>query len=73
MTRPLTRRLPRGPRSVLGTALSLIQLQVPCWAGADVTCMLRSKAALSVTGMSKVTITGMPMPTVSPSRGATEG
>ena len=35
--------------------------------------MCFSNAALSVTGTSKVTITGMPTPTVSPCSGATDG
>ena len=35
--------------------------------------MCFSNAAWSVTGTSKVTITGMPTPTVSPCSGATDG
>ena len=42
-------------------------------AGVLVTVMCFSMAARSVTGTSKVTMTGMPTPTVSPSSGATEG
>ena len=54
-------------------SLSLIQCHEPRCAGVDVTSMCFSKAALSVTGTSKVTITGMPTPTVSPCSGATDG
>ena len=41
--------------------------------GRAVTDMCFSIEALSVTGTSKVTITGMPTPTVSPCSGATDG
>ena len=54
-------------------SVSLSQCQVPACAGVEVTVMCFSNAALSVTGTSKVTITGMPTPTVSPGSGATEG
>ena len=53
--------------------MSLSQCQVPGCSGAVVTCMCFSMVARSVTGTSKVTITGMPTPTVSPGSGATEG
>ena len=49
---------------------SLSQYHEPRWAGWLVTAMCFSKVARSVTGRSKVTITGMPTPTVSPSSGA---
>jgi hypothetical protein len=49
--------------------VSLTQRHEPCWTGVVATFMCRSKLALSATGRSKVTITGMPMPTVSPCSG----
>ena len=55
------------------TSLSLSQCQEPGCAGVLVTFMCFSNDARSVTGTSKVTITGMPTPTVSPSSGATTG
>ena len=42
------------------------QAQPPGWLGVDVTVILRSKAALSVTGLLNMTMTGMAMPTVLP-------
>jgi len=53
--------------------VSLSQCHEPAWAGFAVTVMCFSNDALSVTGTSKVTITGMPTPTVSPASGATDG
>ena len=52
--------------------MSLIQCHEPGWRGVEDTDMCFSIEALSVTGTSKVTITGMPTPTVSPCSGATE-
>ena len=45
----------------------LIHDHEPGWAGTDVTVILRWKPALSCTGTSKVTTTGMATPTVVPS------
>ncbi|MDT4886142.1 hypothetical protein FQZ97_1224560 [compost metagenome] len=53
--------------------VSLTQRHEPFWAGVAVTFMWRSKLALSLTGRSKVTMTGMPTPTFSPCSGATDG
>ncbi len=53
--------------------MELSQCHEPGCAGFDVTLMCRSNAAWSVTGRSKLTTTGMPTPTVSPSSGATDG
>ena len=53
-------------------SVALSQRQEPGCFGVLVTVMCFSMAARSVTGTSKVTITGMPTPTVSPSSGATE-
>ena len=55
------------------TSWPLSQCQEPrCW-GTLVTVRCFSIEARSVTGTSKVTMTGMPTPTVSPARGAIEG
>jgi hypothetical protein len=54
-------------------SVSLSQCQVPGWLGVELTVMCFSMEALSVTGTSKVTMTGMPTPTVSPASGATDG
>ena len=54
-------------------SLSLSQYQLPGCCGVEVTDMCFSKLARSVTGTSKLTITGIPTPTVSPASGATEG
>ncbi len=54
-------------------SVSLIQFQAPGCFGVDSTFMCRSNVALSVTGMSNVTMTGIPTPTVSLASGATDG
>ena len=48
------------------------QYQEPAWAGVVVTVIFFSKLALSTTGRSKRTTTGMPTPTLPPSRGDTD-
>ena len=53
--------------------MSLIQCQVPTAFGEDVTVICCSNAARLLTGMSKVTMTGMPTPTVSFWSGVTLG
>ena len=54
-------------------SLSVIQCHDARCAGVDLTTMCFSKAALFWTATSKVAITGMPTPTVSPCSGATDG
>src|SRR3954451_13693804 len=55
------------------TSESLIQCQAPCWFEGFRTLRWSSMDALSVTGTSNRTITGMPTPTVSPFTGAKLG
>src|SRR4051812_18034421 len=55
------------------TSVSLIQCHAPFCAGCETTFRCFSIDALSVTGTSKRTITGIPMPTVWPLSGAIDG
>ena len=76
MTSTSTLTLEPAFQYVLGrqcASVELTQRQEPACFGVAVTVMCFSNAALSVTGRSKVTMTGMPTPTVSPCRGATDG